>query len=146
MAENVLYPIADAEAMVEKFLDGSLSPGEFSHEAHLITGLCLLARHGDGTLGFIRQKLMDFLAAAGIPNTDTSGYHETMTSFWLHILQKEFADGNGQVHWNQATLDELLFSEKLANRNLWLEHYSKERMMSVEARKGLVEPDLKPLD
>lgn len=152
MSQSVLYPIADAEQLVHDFQSGKLPASEFSHEAHLVTGLHMLAHHGDESLPLLRQMLMDFLAANGVPNTDTSGYHETMTRFWLWVLQTAFApkgqaEGeNGQVPWNQEVLDELVASEILTERNLWLRHYSKERMMSVEARRGFVEPDLEPLD
>jgi hypothetical protein len=37
------------------------------------------------------------------------------------------------------------FCARHGNSNLPLEYYSKERLMSVEARLGWVEPDLQPL-
>lgn len=144
--KKVLYPISEAEQMVEDFKSGKLKAGDFTHERHLVTGLYMLAKHGDEALPLLRQMLTDFLASAGVPNTDTSGYHETMTVFWLWLLKKEFANENGQVPWNQETLDELIASEKLTHRNIWLRHYSKGRMMSVEARRGQVAPDLIPMD
>ena len=141
MSENVLFPISEAEKLVEDFLKGKLKKGEFTHEAHLLTGLYMLAKHGDEALDILRKKLSEYLASIGVENTDTSGYHETLTRFWLWAIKKEFADKNGNVHWNQTAVDDLISSEKLTERNLWLKYYSKEKMMSVQARRGYVKPD-----
>lgn len=143
MTEGAIYPIAEAEGLVQSFLSGKLAKGEFTHEAHLLTGLYMLAHHGDDALVLLRKKLADYLASIGVETTDTTGYHETMTRFWLSALRQNFQDDKGKIHWNQDTVDELICSETLTERNLWLEHYSKERMMSVEARRGYVPPDLK---
>ncbi|HFA51349.1 MAG TPA: hypothetical protein ENJ95_20230 [Bacteroidetes bacterium] len=142
MEEEALYPIADAEQLINKFLNCTLPKGEFTHEAHLLAGLYLLSKHDDNTLPIIRQHLKKYLKYIGVESTDTSGYHETMTVYWLHQLKKRFADKNGKIHWNQGTVDELIDDEILTERNLWLSHYSKELMMSVEARKKYIEPDI----
>ena len=146
MTEDALYPITEAEELIQKFLNCKLPKGEFSHEAHLITALFLLSKHGDETLPIIRQHLKDYLKSIGVESTDTSGYHETLTVFWLWRVKKQFADKNGQVHWNQDTVDDLVEDFEITERNIWLNYYSKERMMSVEARKNFVKPDVKPFD
>ncbi len=146
MSDDALYPIADAEQLVKGFLECELEKGEFTHEAHLLSGLYMLAHHGDETLSIMRTKLADFLRSMGVESTDTSGYHETMTIFWLWVLKKHFADENGQVHWTQENVDAVIDNPNLTNRNLWLSHYSKEKMMSVEARRGFVDGDVKVLD
>ena len=146
MSNQVLYPIEEAEQLVLKFLDGTLPKGDFTHEAHLISALYILARHGEDALPLMRQHLAEFLLAAGVQQTATSGYHETMTVFWLEILKNRFANAEGQVPWTQETIDELLFEETLADRNLWLAYYSRERMMSAEARRTYLPPDIKPLN
>ena len=92
------------------------------------------------------QHLKDYLKSIGVESTDTSGYHETLTVFWLGRLKKRFADENGKIIWNQNNVDYLIEDFDLTERNIWLEHYSKECMMSVEARRNFVEPDIKPFD
>ena len=146
MTEDAGYPIAEAEELINKFLRCNLPKGEFTHEAHLLTALFLLSRHGDNTLPVIRKHIADYLASIGVENTDTSGYHETLTIYWLWAVKKRFADEKGEVHWNQDNVDDLLEDFDLTERNQWLQYYSKELMMSVKARKNYVEPDLKPLD
>lgn len=137
-----LYPIADAESMVAGFTACTLPKSEWTHEAHLITGLYMLAHFGEDALSEMRECLKRYNESVGGINDDHNGYHETLTAYWLSLLKKHFADSGGRVYWNQQTLDDLLFDEKLADRNSWLAHYSKERMMSVAARRSFIGPDL----
>ncbi|MBI5914392.1 MAG: hypothetical protein HY842_03380 [Bacteroidetes bacterium] len=144
--ENFLFALADAENLVKGFTDCTLPKAEWTHEAHLITGLYLLARYGENALPEMRLRLLRYNESVGGVNDDQNGYHETMTVFWLWALREMFADENGKAHWDQETLDDLVFEESLADRNIWTDYYSKERMMSVEARRGYVGPDLQPMD
>lgn len=146
MTDDALYPIEDAEKLVHAFLDGSLEKGAFTHEAHLLAALYLLSLHGADTLPVIRKHLFEYLSAIGVESTDTSGYHETLTIFWLWRLKQRFANSAGQVEWNQQNIDDLIEDFDMTERNIWLQHYSKERMMSVEARTTFLEPDLMPLE
>jgi hypothetical protein len=146
MTEDAIYPISDAEKLIHSFLQCELPKGEFSHEAHLLTALYLLAKHGENTLPIIRKHLKSYLKSIGVESTDTSGYHETLTVFWLWFVKKRFADENGKIIWNQNNVDDLIEDFNLTERNIWLENYSKECMMSVEARRNFVEPDIKPFD
>ena len=146
MAEDALYPITKAEQLIQGFLNCKLEKGQFSHEAHLVSALFLLSKHGDNTLPIIRQHLKDYLQSIGVESTATSGYHETLTVFWLWRVKKQFADKNGSVPWNQEVVDKLVEDFEITERNIWLEYYSKDRMMSVEARKQFIEPDIKPFD
>jgi hypothetical protein len=143
--QDFLYNIKDAENLVKAFTDCTLPKAEWTHEAHLITGLWLLARHGDQAQSEMRTRLLRYNESVGGVNDDHNGYHETQTVFWLWAIQEMMADDDGKLYWNQDTLDDLIFDETLADRNLWAEFYSKERMMGVEARRGYVAPDLKEM-
>ena len=73
----------------------------------------------------------------GTPNTDASGYHETLTMFWLLTIE-EFL---GKTKCGSLT--------ELANRliascdtKLPFKFYSRERLFSADARARYVEPDL----
>lgn len=144
--ENILFAVADAEKLVKGFTDCTLHKDEWTHEAHLIAGLWLLARHGENALPEMRTRLLRYNESVGGVNDDHNGYHETMTVFWFWALKEMFSDDDGKVYWSQDALDDLLFDEVLADRNIWADFYSKELMMSVEARRGFVAPDLKPME
>ncbi|MBK8567565.1 MAG: hypothetical protein IPN76_30670 [Saprospiraceae bacterium] len=146
MTEDYLYSLADAEKLLNGFNNCTLRKEEWTHEAHLIGGLWMLSQYGDGALDEMRTRIRRFNESVGGVNDDQNGYHETLTVFWLWALKEMFADEAGKLYWNQDALDDLLFDETLADRNLWAEFYTKERMMSVEARKGYVSPDLKSME
>lgn len=146
MKEDVIYPIAEAEKLVKNFTDCKLAKSEWTHEAHLIAGLYLLAHYGDGALDEMRTRLLRFNESVGGVNDDHNGYHETMTVFWLWAIREMFADDAGRVPWDQDSLEDLLFDESLADRNIWTGYYSKDLMMSVAARRGFVPPDLEGFD
>lgn len=141
-----IYPIKDAEQLIKGFDECKLPKEEWTHEAHLIGGLWALANFGENALPEMRVRIRRFNESVDGVNDDENGYHETLTVFWLWAIKEMFADEEGKVYWNQDAIDDLLFDETLADRNLWLEFYSKDRMMSVAARRDYVTPDLNEMD
>jgi len=80
--------------------------------------------------------------ATGVPNTDTSGYHETITLGSLRAA-RAWLVSRPCVALYEA-LQELLASEY--GRPEWLlAYWSKSVLFSAAARKAWVEPDLQPL-
>ena len=142
MAFSFLVPLAEATETIEQFDAATLPDWAWTHEAHLICALSVLARFGlENAPREMRQRLIRYNEAVGKINSNTSGYHETVTVFWLKAVWDCVSVG-GKVAFNQPTLDKLLSSIDLANRNLFLKVYSKERVLSMEARKQYVTPDL----
>ena len=91
----------------------------------------------------MRDTIQRFNAHNGIEVTRERGYHETLTLAWLrkidNVLKK--CEANTSLPERvERVLDEC--GDKLA----LLQYYSRERMMSWEARLSWVEPDLKPID
>lgn len=138
------YTIQEATTLIYNFEHCTLPKGDWTHEAHLIGGLYFLAKYGDHAIDNIRECIKAFNVSVGGQNTDTSGYHETLTRFWLWAVKNTFADQE-RIVFDQNSLDTLLWDEDLANRNLWLSFYSKDLMLSTAARLNYVSPDLKPL-
>lgn len=143
--KDFIYPISDAEKLLKGFTACKLAKEEWTHEAHLIGGLWFLAKYGDNAINELRPSIQRFNESVGGINDDKNGYHETLTVFWLWAIKELMADDDGKVYWNQDSLDDLLFDESLSDRNLWSEFYSKDLMMSVEARRGFVKPDLQEM-
>lgn len=146
MTEDYLYSLTDAEKLIANLNNCTLPKEDWTHEAHLIGGLWMLSQYGDGALDEMRTRIRRFNESVGGVNDDHNGYHETLTVFWLWALKEMFADEDGKLYWNQDALDDLLFDETLADRNLWSAFYSKEKMMSVEARREFVAPDLRAME
>lgn len=142
MAISFLESLEDATKTVEQFEAATLPEWAWTHEAHLICALSVLSHFGiERAPAAMRERILKYNEAVGKVNSDTSGYHETVTFFWLKAIWERLSK-NGKIAFDQATLDELLSSIDLANRNLFLKSYSEKRILSVEARKKYVEPDL----
>lgn len=119
----------------DAFVNGQLGKDEWTHEAHLLTGwYALKDRSPAETLAFLRHSIMTHNCGIGIRNSDTSGYHETLTVYYVTAI----------YHAAAATLDEL-FAMPSCGRTAALEHWSRDVLFGTEARLGWVEPDLAPL-
>lgn len=141
MSEEIFYPIEEAEKLVARFMDCTLPGDEWDHGGHLVMGLYMHAKHGDAAYAEIKKHLLQYVKSLG-----KDGYHETMTRFWLWAIRhfrKEIKDG---LTWTQSNLDDLIFDDHLTRRNLWQDYYSKELMMSEQAKKEFVAPDKKRFD
>ena len=117
---------------------------EWTHEAHLAATTYLLVKRPEIDLdselpGLIRR----FNESVGGVNSDSEGYHETITRVFLHgvrLFLRE-ADRSEPLH---ELVNELLLSP-IGRRDWPLRFYSRERLFSVEARRDFVEPDIAAL-
>lgn len=142
---EIPHPTADdIERLISEFESCSLPRERWTHQAHLTVGLWYLLRHEKGlATRFIRQKIRRYNRAHGIVTTKESGYHETITLFFIRVVSKYLNEAQAD-----SSIVELLdgLIDSYGDKNLPLAYYSKERLMSWEARTRWVEPDLKPLD
>ena len=143
---DYLVPLPEAKEIVEQFETGTLPVWAWTHEAHLIVGLSVLTRFGvkNGQKA-MRERVIRYNEAVEKVNSDTSGYHETVTFFWLNAIWNRLSKNN-TIQFDQETLDALLSNIDLAYRNLFLNYYSEARILSVEARRNYIEPDKFPVD
>ncbi|HEU0311106.1 MAG TPA: hypothetical protein VFR36_07815 [Sphingomicrobium sp.] len=114
---------------------------EWTHEAHLAATTWLLLRHPEIDLDVeLRGIISRYNESVGGRNTDTEGYHDTITHAYLRGIRLflEDADLSRPI---DALVNELLMAP-MGRRDWPLRFWSKERLMSVEARRGWVEPDL----
>ncbi len=135
-----LYSTEEALEIVQKWLECRLEKADWTHETHLLCGFWVLLNFQENALAAMRERIKKYNETVGTVNSDTSGYHETMTVFWLWAL-RNWAIEKDIDGFNEVSVDQLLFDENLARRNDWLLHFSEEKMKSVEARRGFVEPD-----
>jgi hypothetical protein len=140
MSNGFFYPIADAEELVSKFLNCTLPKYDWTHEAHLVVGLYMVTHHTDQALIKMREALLKYNVSIGGVNSDTAGYHETLTIFWLERIAKICTANDGTLMWDQETLDYMLFHRDLTNRNVWLNYYPETIIQSLEARKQYMPP------
>jgi hypothetical protein len=131
--------------LVARFEDCTLPKEEWTHQAHLTVGLWYASRlpHEEALVA-VRDGIRRLNAAHGVPTTPTRGYHETITRFYMRVLCHYVAHEEERpvAGWDLRVRRLLA---RYGDRELALRYYSKERLMSPEARFGWVEPDLRPL-
>ncbi|MCB9081784.1 MAG: hypothetical protein H6555_08750 [Lewinellaceae bacterium] len=139
-----MTPLTDhfLESLISRFLAGTLLHHEWTHEAHLCVGLWHVLQYPqDEALVHLRQRITYFNTRIGIENTTNSGYHETLTTFYVQLLAFYVQQVPGKF-LQQANQ---LIASPLADRSLPLTFYSRELLFSATARAQWVAPDLKPL-
>jgi len=124
-------------------LDRTLPKTVWTHAAHFAATLWLLQCRPDVELsrempGIIRG----YNEATGGANTDTSGYHETITQASIRAARAFLSDGLRRPLF--VTCNALMQS-RLGEPEWLLEYWTRSRLFSVEARRTWMEPDLKEL-
>ena len=119
----------------------TLSKEEWTHEAHLAATTYLLLRRPDVNLdlelpGIIRR----FNESVGGVNSDSEGYHETITRAFLRAVRLFLAEADPKAPLHEL-VNELLLSP-MGRRDWPLRFYSRELLFSIEARRNFVEPDV----
>ena len=135
----------DAVAHIgEGLITRTLPRPEWTHEAHLAAATYLVLKHPEIDLdlelpGIIRR----YNESVGGVNSDIEGYHDTITRAYLRGIRLflEEADVGRPIH---ELVNELLMSP-MGRRDWPLRFWSKERLMSVAARRAWVEPDLRAM-
>ena len=119
----------------------TLAKEEWTHEAHLGGTTYLLLRRPDIDLDAeLPAIIRRFNESVGGVNDATQGYHETITRAYLRGIRLflEEADNSEPLH---ELVNELLLSP-MGRRDWPLRFWSKDRLMSPDARLTYVEPDL----
>lgn len=135
---------ADIHRIGRGLLDLTLPKPEWTHAAHFAAALWLMRHRPEldpptAMPGLIRR----YNTATGVENSDTGGYHETITLASLRAA-RAFAAPYPPATALHEVLNALMASALGAPG--WLEAYwSRPVLMSVEARRRWVEPDREPL-
>jgi len=123
-------------------LDRTLPKAEWTHAGHFAAALWLLRQPQIDTMREMPGLIRAYNEASGVPNTDSGGYHETITLASLRAARAWLGKRpDAALH---ETLRELLASPQ--GRTDWLlTYWSRPLLFSVAARKTWVEPNLQPL-
>ena len=149
MPDKASGPIAryehldEIESLAARFEDCSLPCVEWTHRAHLTVGLWTLREYGPvAALRRIRAGIQRYNAVCGVVTTPTRGYHETITCFYMRVIGHYLATLADRADWLAVTNGLL---DQYGSPDLPLAYYTRERLMSPEARASWVEPDLRKL-
>ena len=125
----------------EGMIARTLPRTEWTHEAHLGTCAWIVLERPDLCP---ERDLPDLIRryneSVGGVNDATQGYHETITQAFVHGVRLSLANSEGQG--DLADRVNFLLLSPQGRRDWPLGFYSRERLFSVEARMGWVEPDL----
>lgn len=128
----------------EGLLARSLPRANWTHEAHLAATIWIVReRHDIVPERELGSVIARYNESVGGVNDDTQGYHETITQCFIRAVRLHLAE-RAEHEALVETVNALLLSPR--GRHDWpLGFYSRTRLFSVEARRGFVAPDLRPL-
>lgn len=130
----------EIRSLLQGFEQRSLPLGAWDHAAHLSVCCWYLMKQPDRAEERMRDGIQRLNRAHGVITTPTSGYHETLTLFWIAKVRALLDVCSGS---DLAVIGAVV--RGLADKELVLFHYSRERIMSSVARRQWCEPDLRRL-
>lgn len=134
------YPLVSSRREFDRFIasfeDRSLSRAEWTHAAHVAIAAWYSIRDHSTAYDRVKRGIMSFNEASGVLNTETSGYHETLTVLWLAIVA-EYVTGISDP-FEAARLAVTKFAE---DRDLHCLYYSSDVVRDCGARKAWIAPD-----
>ena len=136
------YSDADIDSIGRGLVDRSLPKTQWTHAAHFAAAFWLLRRPGVSAMRDMPGLIRGYNEACGVANTDSDGYHETITVASLRAAAAWLRS------WPDTPLHQSLaqFLATEYGRSDWLlAYWSKPVLFSVTARREWVEPDLRPL-
>ena len=127
----------EIEDVVRRFETCSYTPEEFVHARHLtVAAWCFATMESEAAREKMRAGLRRFIAYHG-----KSGYHATITEFWLErvesLVTELRAEGEDMVPLVNSVV------AHCGDKNLIYESYTRERIASPEAKAAKIEPDIK---
>jgi len=128
----------------EGLLTCRLPKPEWTHAAHFAAALWLMRYRPDiDPPEEMPALIRAYNEATCVANTDSSGYHETITQASLRAARAELARHGAEVPIYRVA--NALLTSELGKPGWLLEYWSRERLMSAGARREWCEPDIKAL-
>jgi hypothetical protein len=117
----------------------TLPKAEWTHAAHFAAALWLLSCRKDlDASRALPPMIRAYNLATGVANTNTAGYHETITQASIRAARAFI--GNAERPLFVCCND--LMKSPLGNPDWLLAYWSRARLFSVEARRTWTEPDI----
>ena len=132
------------KTIAAQFSEKTLPKSEWTHLAHLAVAFVELNTLQDfeKTLDSLSEKIKAYNLSVGTANTDDSGYHETLTVFWLTVVHAFHSEN---AHSTCEEMYRRFIGTPCASPKLPTLFYSRELLFSPQARHHWVEPDLLPM-
>jgi hypothetical protein len=132
----------DDDAFLKDFASCAIPHDRWRHRDHIKTAYLYLVRHPfDEALDRMRAGIQALNRAHKTPETLERGYHETITLAWFLLVAAALRE-HGAAENADTFCDR---HPDLTDKNALRRFYSRDRIMSLEAKAAFVEPDLTPL-
>src|SRR5690348_2870900 len=141
-AVEEILAMNDDEAFMAAFEGGTWPFEKWHHREHIRVAYLYLCRFSyPEALDRMRSGIQALNRAHKVPERPDRGYHETITHAWMRLTHQALRD------FGQSESSEVFLSRHpvLTSKDSLLVYYTKDRLMSQEARREFIEPDLKPL-
>lgn len=130
------------DELIDAFERADIPPDSWKHETHVRVAWIMIDRYGvDEAIGRMRDGIKALNAANGLVDSLHSGYHETLTVAWLRVIDAT-RKSRGAGASSQAFFDD---HTQLHSKMMLRLFYTRDRIMSAEAKARFVEPDLTAL-
>jgi hypothetical protein len=131
----------DDGALLTAFESQTIPHAEWNHRAHVRVAYLYLVRHEfDAALDRMRRGIQALNLVLGVQDSLESGYHETLTHAFLRIIHTTIKTF-GPAESSDEFCDQ---QPQLLQRKILRLFYSRARIVSWEAKRTFVEPDLAP--
>ena len=137
------YPFVANPAALERFVAaweaGELAHSDWTHGAHVAIAACYAYDHPPETaFRRTRDGIRHFNECCGTPNTDHSGYHETLTRLWAGLIGEFVRSRSFSSRYEAARAAVERFGEDRDRHRLY---YSFDVVRDTRARREWVPPD-----
>jgi hypothetical protein len=132
------------ERLARGVIDRTLPKVEWTHAGHFAAALWLCRHQPESaTPGEIGRLITRYNEATKTPNTDTGGYHHTITLASMRAAADHLRRAGPDAPLALAL--GTLMASRLGHPDWLLAYWAKDTLFGVAARRAWVEPDLAPL-
>ena len=140
------FPFLESETELQRFVEtwkaGKLPKAAWTHAAHVGMAAYFAFDHAlEATFAIMKAGILHHNTSVGTPNTEDSGYHETLTRFWATEIGEFVRCGHFASRLEAVRAAVALYG---ANRDRYKSFYSFDVVRDRQARREWVAPDRSP--
>ena len=124
-------------------IDLSLPKAEWTHAAHFAAAIWLLSHPQMDAFAEMPEIIRAYNISTGVPNSDTDGYHETITIASLRAA--EFVLNNAPTDQALYKTVNAVLASPFGSPAWILDYWTKDVLFSAEARRRWIDPDKAPM-
>jgi hypothetical protein len=131
--------VNDIRKLVAAFENATIGRDEWKHAEHMVVALWYLEEHDLATAtNMMRAGILNLLENGfGIDLAKEMPYHETVTVFWMRTVY-----GYRLLHPDETLIEKANGLIESFDKDHPFAFYSRDRLMSDEARAAYIEPDI----